>query len=67
MLHQIKDTYDEASKHTGLFSGKMANFIRDKVISEKYNFAIEGTFRREEIPFSTVEQCKAVSYEQYIN
>lgn len=57
---------DDASKHTGLFSGRMANFIRDKAISEKYNFAIEGTFRREEIPLAMVEQCKNAGYKTNI-
>jgi len=40
----------------------MANLIKDKAISEKYNFVIEGTFRREEIPLSIVKQCKDASY-----
>lgn len=64
---EIQQQYgDEASKHTGLFSGRMANLIRDKAINEKYNFAIEGTFRREEIPLSMVEQCKKAGYKTNI-
>ncbi|OCL23357.1 hypothetical protein A9G07_06140 [Gilliamella sp. wkB72] len=60
---EIQHQYgDEASKHTGLFSGSIANLIRDKAISEKYNFVIEGTFRREEIPLSMVKQCKEAGY-----
>lgn len=41
----------------------MTNAVLNKAISEKYNIAIEGTFRTSETPIKTLKQFKDNGYE----
>ena len=53
---------DDAPKHTAEFSGKMAEQILNKALTEHYNIAIEGTFRTAETPLNTLDLMKSHGY-----
>ena len=60
---EIQTKYgDEAPKYTAEFSGKMAEIVLNTALSEKYNIAIEGTFRTAETPLKTIDLMKNQGY-----
>ena len=58
---------DDAPKHTAEFSGKMAERILNKALTEHYNIAIEGTFRTAETPLNTLDLMKAYGYQTVVH
>lgn len=65
--HEIQKEYgDDASSITGKFTAILANAIKEKAILERYNIVIEGTFRQDNVPISTIEQCKANNYMAHV-
>ena len=58
---------DDAPKHTAEFSGKMAERILNKALTEHYNIAIEGTFRTAETPLNTLDLMKAYGYQTAVH
>jgi UDP-N-acetylglucosamine kinase len=60
----IQQQYDkDASKYTAQFAGEITNRIIERSIQEKYNVAIEGTFRTAETPLKTLQDLKANGYQ----
>lgn len=60
----IQQQYDkDASKYTAQFSGELTNRIIERAIHERYNVAIEGTFRTAETPLKTLQDLKANGYQ----
>ena len=53
---------DDAPKHTAEFSGKMAEQTLHKALTERYNIAIEGTFRTAQTPLNTLDLMKSHGY-----
>lgn len=60
----IQQQYDkDASKYTAQFAGELTNRIIERAIHEKYNVAIEGTFRTVETPLKTLQDLKTNGYQ----
>jgi UDP-N-acetylglucosamine kinase len=60
----IQQQYDkDASKYTAQFAGELTNRIIERAIREKYNVAIEGTFRTAETPLKTLQDLKTNGYQ----
>ena len=55
----------ESSRYTGEFAGIMVGMIRDRAVAEKYNIAIEGTFRTSEIPLRELQTFTSSGYYHY--
>ena len=53
---------DDAPKYTAQFSGQMAEQTLNKALTERYNIAIEGTFRTAETPLNTLDLMKSHGY-----
>lgn len=49
--------------YTAQFSGKITQMIIEKVISERLNIIIEGTFRTAQTPINTLTQLKNANYQ----
>lgn len=61
---EIQTKYgDDAPKYTAEFSGKMAEQVLNKALSEGYNIAIEGTFRTAQTPLNTLNLMKLNGYQ----
>lgn len=61
---EFQEKYKEDSpKHTADFSAKMTEAIIKKALDEKYNIAIEGTFRTSGTPINTLKILKDAGYE----
>ena len=58
---------DDAPKHTAEFSGKMAEQILNKALTEHYNIAIEGTFRTAQTPLNTLDLMKSHGYQTAVH
>ena len=58
---------DDAPKHTAEFSGKMAERVLNKALTEHYNIAIEGTFRTAETPLNTLDLMKSHGYKTAVH
>lgn len=54
---------ENSPKYTALFSAKMTEAIIKKALDERYNIAIEGTFRTSETPINTLKILKEAGYE----
>ena len=53
---------DDAPKYTAEFSGKMAERTLNTALNERYNVAIEGTFRTADTPLNTLALMKSHGY-----
>lgn len=58
-----KEYAKDSPKYTADFAGKMTEAILDRVIKEKYNVIIEGTFRTSETPIKTLAFFKKNGYQ----
>ena len=56
----------ESSRYTGEFAGIMVGMIRDRAVAEKYNIAIEGTFRTSEIPLRELQTFTSSGYTAHV-
>lgn len=60
----IQKQYDkDASMYTAQFAGELTNHIIERAIQERYNVAIEGTFRTAETPLKTLQDLKTNGYQ----
>lgn len=61
---EFQEKYKENSpKYTASFSGKMTEAIIKRALNERYNIAIEGTFRTSKTPINTLKILKEAGYE----
>lgn len=58
---------DNAPKYTAEFSGKMAERVLNKALTEHYNIAIEGTFRTAQTPLNTLDLMKSHGYQTAVH
>lgn len=66
-FEELQELYaDEVPIHTAEFAGKMSEQILLKALNEKYNIAIEGTFRTAHTPLKTLELMKNYAYETIV-
>ncbi|MCZ6135690.1 zeta toxin family protein [Campylobacter ureolyticus] len=57
---------ENSPKYTALFSAKMTEAIIKKALDERYNIAIEGTFRTSETPINTLKILKEAGYKTIV-
>ncbi|WP_434312210.1 zeta toxin family protein [Haemophilus influenzae] len=61
-----KELYEQHGKnlanHTGDFSNRMIQKVRDEAIKNRFNFIIEGTFRDVKVPLSELDRFKEHGY-----
>ena len=58
---------DDAPKYTAEFSGKMAERVLNKALTEHYNIAIEDTFRTAQTPLNTLNLMKSNGYKTAVH
>lgn len=57
----------DAPKYTAAFSGKMAEMLLERALTEKYNVSIEGTFRTAVVPLETLEKMRRHGYQTAVH